>query len=263
MNEIFMFENKKYQDLNPVCLGREECVPGHSFGPAIRKNYLIHFCLRGKGVLYSPDGEYFVSKGQLFLIKPGEINIYTADSNDPWEYIWIEFSGTAAERLAKIKNPVIDCDETVFINMWEQRNRIEFREESIISNLFLLLPMLFESISGISIAKKIKSYIISNYMYDIKIEKLSAELGYSRQHISREFRSETGMTIRRFLIKTRLENAKKILRRGFSVSEAAYMCGYNDMFNFSKAFKNEFGLNPSEWRVKQRKAGNEESILIL
>ena len=263
MFEIYTFENKKYHDLNPVCMGREDCAPHHSFGPAIRKNYLIHFCLKGRGVLYAPGGTYRVSAGQLFLIRPGEINTYTADPDEPWEYIWIEFCGAAAQRLSEIKNPVTDCDETIFMNMWEQRKRAEFREERIISSLYLLLPTLFENNAGIATAEKIKGYILLNYMNDIKIDALAKDMGYSRQHISREFKRASGMTIRSYLTKVRLKNAKKILRRGFSVAQTALMCGYNDTFNFSKAFKGEFGINPSDWKKSRGEEKNGENILII
>lgn len=248
MSGEILFEDKEYLDLKPVCLGREACKPCHSFGPAIRVNYLIHYVVRGQGMLFAPDGKHMVKEGQMFLIKPGEVNTYTADKYDPWEYIWIEFNGNLARRLEDAENPVISCDETPFADMWEQRNREEFKEEYIISGLFRILPMLFENQDRQSFAVKIQNYICSNYMRDIRIEELAKNMGYSRQHISRVFKNETGMNIREFLVKTRLKNSKKILKKGFSVSETAYMCGYNDVFNFSKGFKSEFGVSPAVWK---------------
>lgn len=248
MFEIALLENRKYHDLNPVFLGRESCAPAHSFGPALRINYLIHYVIKGGGTLYSPKGNFSVKSGQLFLIKPGEVNTYTADRDDPWEYIWIEFNGEAASKLDEIKIPVISCDGTPFINMWEALKREEFREEYIISNLFLLLPLLFDSHQPNRFTTKIQTYILTNYMYDIKIEELAKSMGYSRQHISRAFKNEMGMTIQQFLVDTRLQNSKKLLKRGFSVSETAYMCGYNDVFNFSKGFKQKYMVSPAFWK---------------
>lgn len=44
--------------------------------------------------------EYELGAGQGFLICPGQINLYTADEQDPWHYVWIEFDGMrAAEYL--------------------------------------------------------------------------------------------------------------------------------------------------------------------
>jgi len=198
--------------------------------------------------LYAPNGTYNVKQGQIFLIKPGEVNIYTADEKEPWDYIWIEFNGAAATQLKDVKNPVIDCDERIFKNIWEARNKEYFIEEYVVSNLFLLLPAILEEKKPASFSLKIQNYIYSNYMKEIKIEEIAKIMGYSRQHISRVFKADTGMSIQEFLKKTRFSNAKEILKKGYSVTETAYMCGYNDMFNFSKGFKTEFGLSPTEWK---------------
>lgn len=250
MFRLVNFEKSKYVDLKPFNIGRQDCEPGHSYGPAIRNNYLVHYCLSGCGRLYSPYGEYKVREGELFLIKPNEENTYIADMDNPWEYIWIEFNGNAAKKLDVIENPVVKCEPTVFLNIWNSAEKERFREEHLISNLFLLLPMIFENSMLESISNKIKNYIRFNYMHEIKIELLAKNLGYSRQHIAREFKKENGMSVQEFLIKTRLNVSKQILERGFSVSETAEMCGYNDGFNFSKAFKAQFGISPLKWKHK-------------
>jgi YesN/AraC family two-component response regulator len=61
------------------------------------------------------------------------------------------------------------------------------------------------------------------------------------------FRRETGMTLNRYLLKTRMKNAENILRSGnHTVEETARRCGYNDAWYFSKHFKKECGISPSE-----------------
>ena len=47
-----------------------------------------------------------------------------------------------------------------------------------------------------------------------------------------------------------MEEAKKLLKKGYGVSESAYMSGYNDAFNFSKAFKKRFGISPKQYAEK-------------
>lgn len=239
------FENKNYTDLNPICIGREACASLHSFGPAVRTNYLIHYVVSGCGTLFAPKGEYKIRSGQLFLIKPGEINTYTADKVNPWDYIWIEFSGQAAKILENVENPVIDCDGAPFLRLYDLKKRSIFREEYAISELFLILTYFFDKNQPQDFVSKIKNYISANYMQEIKISKISKDFGYSRQHIARVFKADTGMTVQEYLIKTRLENSLKFLKDGFSIQETAYLCGYGDAFNFSRAFKAHFGKTPS------------------
>ena len=90
--DVFI-NNRHLQDLNPLIVGMEQCLPGHSFGPAIRPYTLIHFVMKGKGTLYKRGKEYPVHAGDAFLILPDEITTYTADMDDPWHYQWIGFDG--------------------------------------------------------------------------------------------------------------------------------------------------------------------------
>ena len=73
--------------------GREQCAAGHSFGPAVRPHYLIHFILSGKGRYHVNGDAYHLQAGDAFLIYPGETTVYEADEKNPWEYAWIGFGG--------------------------------------------------------------------------------------------------------------------------------------------------------------------------
>ncbi len=244
MQEEIIFEDKGYSDINPIRTGHEACRSGHSFGPAIRQNYLIHYVQGGEGRLFAPEGKYKIKDGQLFLIRPNEVNTYTADKNNPWEYIWVEFGGEAAKLLDNVQKRVVDCDGEPFIRLLKLMRRADFREEHAISSIFMILTFFFEA-GHQNLVSKIKNYISSNYMQEIHIDALAKNLGYSRQHIARLFKSEMGISVKEYLTQTRLENARKFLKEGFSVKETAYLCGYNDTFNFSKAYKAMFKISPS------------------
>ena len=112
--KLLFLTDRKLQDLNPLTAGEEACVPGHSFGPAIRNYTLIHYVLRGKGTLYARGGTFPVRAGQIFVILPGEVTTYTADADDPWYYRWIGFNGTLSTRFSQLP-PVISLPETFFM----------------------------------------------------------------------------------------------------------------------------------------------------
>ena len=54
--------------------------------------------------------------------------------------------------------------------------------------------------------------------------------------------------IKEYITEVRMKNAKRFLSEGASVSKCAAMVGYDDEFNFSRAFKRQVGLSPSEWK---------------
>ena len=65
--------NKGFHDVNPVVCGWQNCDSGHSFGPAIREYYLIHYILDGKGIFERRGVIYNLAKGSMFLIRPHEL----------------------------------------------------------------------------------------------------------------------------------------------------------------------------------------------
>ena len=52
--------------------GRETCLPGHDFGPAVRGHYLLHFILAGHGEFHVNGHIYPLGPNQAFIIQPGE-----------------------------------------------------------------------------------------------------------------------------------------------------------------------------------------------
>ena len=82
-------------------------LPAHSYGPATRNHYLLHYVLSGTGALYADNSKghtetYHVKSGQGFIIFPGQITTYIADEKLPWEYTWIEFDGLRTKEVLDI-----------------------------------------------------------------------------------------------------------------------------------------------------------------
>jgi two-component system response regulator YesN len=104
--------------------------------------------------------------------------------------------------------------------------------------------------SELSIQKVIK-LIELRYWDDLTLAGLAAEVGMSKFHLSRRFRAGTGVTLRSYLLRTRLERAKVLLSRsGVSITEVALGVGFGDLPRFDKLFKRFTGLTPSAYRAR-------------
>ena len=68
-------------------------------------------------------------------------------------------------------------------------------------------------------------------------------------YLSKLFKEKTGHTLQYHILTIRLAEAKRYLLLGFTVKEVAALCGFKDVANFSKLFKREFGMNPTQWRI--------------
>ncbi len=86
---------------------------------------------------------------------------------------------------------------------------------------------------------------------EFTVEDLGRAVGLSRGHLYRKIMSITGSGPLEFIRILRLKRAKQYLEKSqMSVSEIAYLVGYNTPKNFSKCFKEEFHLTPSEYKEK-------------
>lgn len=78
----------------------------------------------------------------------------------------------------------------------------------------------------------------------------SAELaGVSSRRFNDIFKSEFNITPNRYVVLKKVGYAGELLRTGsFSVSEVAELCGFCDVYYFSRVFKTEMGVSPKEWK---------------
>ncbi|PZX16387.1 signal transduction histidine kinase [Breznakibacter xylanolyticus] len=95
---------------------------------------------------------------------------------------------------------------------------------------------------------------------DFSVEKMSREMGVSRGHLYNKTMALTGKTPIEFIRIMRLKRAAQLLAKSqMTVAEIAYEVGFNDPKYFSKYFKDEFGMSPSEYAKKMMGKGAAET----
>lgn len=96
-----------------------------------------------------------------------------------------------------------------------------------------------------------KRYLNENYGKTVMIQEMCDMLGVSYSHFHRKFKRSTGKSPQEYLIKTRLEAAKKWLKESdASIYQVADYCGFPDEYNFYRTFMKNFGLTPGKYREK-------------
>lgn len=96
----------------------------------------------------------------------------------------------------------------------------------------------------------VKSYVLKNLEEELPLAKLASIANYSPFHFQRLFTEYTGESPKHFIIRMRLENSARclIVDRHKSIGEVALDCGFDNPANFSRAFKNYFGISAKELR---------------
>jgi AraC family transcriptional regulator len=95
----------------------------------------------------------------------------------------------------------------------------------------------------------VMKYIRVHISEPLDREMLASVAGFSVPHFHRVFTAHVGESAISYVRRLRLERAARKLRMGaVDITEVALAAGYDAHAAFSKAFKLQFGLSPSEFR---------------
>jgi signal transduction histidine kinase/DNA-binding LacI/PurR family transcriptional regulator/AraC-like DNA-binding protein/DNA-binding LytR/AlgR family response regulator len=93
------------------------------------------------------------------------------------------------------------------------------------------------------------AYIHEHYRESITRRDIADHLGYSPRHLDRRFNEEMGLTPMAYLNRFRLRQSRRLLQSTCrSIGEIADAVGFSDSAYFSRVFKQEMGVSPSEYR---------------
>lgn len=96
---------------------------------------------------------------------------------------------------------------------------------------------------------EVKKYIQEHMVDNITVSSIAGELHFNPQYLMRAFKSKTDMSIVEYITKARLDTAKKILKdTGLPIKTVANMVGYDDYAYFTRVFRKELGMSPSQYR---------------
>lgn len=95
----------------------------------------------------------------------------------------------------------------------------------------------------------VQKYIRDHIDEPLNRERLAAVAGFSVPHLHRVFTACTGESVAAYIRRVRMERAGRKLRMGaVDITEVALAAGYATHAAFGKAFKQQYGLSPSEFR---------------
>lgn len=95
----------------------------------------------------------------------------------------------------------------------------------------------------------------------ISITDMAAQLNCSERHLSRLFRVEFGMSLRKKQTELSLQRAcQLLLDPSVKIRSVAYDTGYQHISFFNALFKKRFGVTPKEWRQQNISVPTEDSL---
>ncbi|HHY83637.1 MAG TPA: AraC family transcriptional regulator [Clostridiales bacterium] len=235
------------------------------------QSYLLEYTLAGEGVLEYEGQVYSLKAGDFFWIDCVQPQYYyTNPKVGSWHTIWAHFYGGNSEyyyeQFVALNNGKhkATLDNSVSINSLIQEliriyDNNEVNTADIIFSSGILTMIMAECINALNNKKLSEQmpqcikdaihYISENHTENITLELLAKRYSINKYHFQKLFKRYTNYTPNQFLIMTRLNAAKELLRTtSKNISEISYEVGIQSVNHFINLFKRQEGLTPQTFR---------------
>lgn len=206
----------------------------------------------------------------LYLVPPNVVHCFMNTGKLPHRNLYVGFSyksESEEERLkdapvilpvdtAEIIQVVADLREIVRKLSLNPLQSLNDRRLAIMNCVFRLVRYLTNPEHGQDtpgelrnrqLAGEMMQYIADNLDQHIHIDEMAAAFYTSPNYLGQIFRQATGMTIKTYHNKRRMEYALHLLKSGqHNISAVAAAVGFSDVTYFSRKFKDYYGLSPSQ-----------------
>ena len=266
--EVFFPVGKNSNELSLYHYGKHNCLPGNSYGPNKRDYYLLHFITEGKGTYTVGDKTFHLQKNEGFLIRPNEETFYQADIEEPWEYYFVAFHGTLAEKMVDevdwIDGYVIrphnhQSIRSVMRSIYAIKKPDLWGEYMALGHLYMMWAHLIKESKRTreteiqsnqeDLLNKAIDYIKKNYECGIRVSDIANAINVHRVSLYRLFKDCLNVSVEKYLQNYRMDRAVFLLQNSdCSVTEICARVGMGDYPHFCRQFKRHFGFTPSEYR---------------
>ena len=242
-------------------------LPTHR--PKGRLDFQILYVASGKGHFYFNGVEQIVPAGNMVIYRPKEEQRYYYYGVDQTEVYWVHFTGSNVKDILRhygISDDVrvihtgtsLDFKKLFTQMIQELKLCKDDYEDMCIFCLHQLLIMIHRILNAkprgkssllMSEMDMSVQYFHQNYHKLISIEDYASSLHMSVSWFIRNFKEYTGSTPAQYILALRISNAQSLLETtDYNVNEIAEIVGYDNPLYFSRIFKKQLGLSPSQFR---------------
>lgn len=229
--------------------------------------YELHYFISGEGSFRNRGTVHSIAPGTLHITPPGVVHqIFATDARRPITYyaVLIDADGEAEllellERLGSRLNPIVvgTSQRFFFADLLEKSS--SDKRALVLAAYHGLLSFLYALDGGLSASRaptdnahveKALAIMQGSIEGDLDLGALCDRIQLSREHFVRLFSERMGMPPMRYYSRLKIEAARAMLSStNLRVQEIADKLGYENQFNFARAFRRVSDMSPTEYRA--------------
>lgn len=237
-----------------------------------RRGYLLLITLKGEGRMRLKGREYTLQAGSVAILPQHWEHSYRTAAGKLWEFYWIHPDGEAALRLldeiVERSGVLADCGAELCAESMAELMRLAGEKDvgyqwalsACVGMLLHRTGMAMQQQGPekkIDFAGQVATYIEQRYDQPLPLQEVAAAFYVSESNLIRRFRAEVGMTPHEYLLKYRIEQAKRLLLyTNLTTARIAQQIGFGSASHFVSSFRRICGVTPGVWREKP----NEENL---
>ena len=253
-------------DIGMYYCGKRIGTKNHVYGPEIRSHFLFVLVEKGTAVLYRDEKNIIFKDGDILVMFPGERVYYVAQTD--WYIKWIGVSGNQVYDILQTigvtkEKPIFTPKKykeisSIMSQLYDTKSDSSmFSKCRVQSLLYSFFSFLLEegcekaSVDPVDSALQIIKY---NYNNNLNIKSIADSLFLDNAYFSRLFKNKVGTSPKKFILQTRMEKAKDLLKNtDHHIKDISITIGFNDPLYFSKMFYKTEGMTPSDYREMHNK----------
>jgi AraC-like DNA-binding protein len=235
----------------------------------VHHRYLLIICLQGEASVIVDEHVVRLKPGSAVLVTPHQFHHYARFSGDKVLWLFVSFELEAVEEFKMHRGRRLDVSPLQRICLTELAERYadcETKQEADASIAALLALILQEFRLSVTSGKDVMSVAdqavpsrklmqdVARYVHQhvgeaLQIEDVAKAVGLSESHLRARFRVLAGIGLGAYIRRLRLHRARTLmLASELRLKEIAERCGYESIYAFSRTFRQEMGMSPSEYR---------------